>query len=174
MYKPTPYFLGVLAALFVFGLFACSARADDTLTWTHPSQYTDSSALNRADIQSTIIRIFDDATTTTVKGTAVAERALTNDPNLPPPTSIVIPRATVVSVATTQCYDAATLMKVSAGGEQSSFAPDGRVCKTIQPPPPKKPRRPGNVTVADLYDDLYPLARWYGETYAPVVMSYGH
>jgi hypothetical protein len=149
MYKPTPYFVaGIATAIFVFGaLFALKASADDTLRWVHPTEYTDASALNAADIQATVVRVFATATSTQVLQSILVERALDADPNLPPPLTVVVPRAAPTSGSTVQCYDAATLMKVSAGGQTSAFAPDGRVCKTVNAPAPKRPRRPTNVSV---------------------------
>lgn len=153
--KPTPYFLGALAAVFAFGLFFAScAHADDTLTWKHPTQYVDpdttdtvpSEALNAADIQATIIRVYATAASTAVLSTVRVERAATDDPNLPPPTTVTIPRESVVLVQTQQCYEASTLMKATAGGDES--APSSRVCKLVNPPPPKKPKRPTGVVVS--------------------------
>lgn len=57
MYRPTPHFLGALAAIFVFGLlFACTARAVPvTVTWTNPTTRTDASALPASDLRGTRI-----------------------------------------------------------------------------------------------------------------------
>lgn len=152
MYKPTPYFVaGIATAIFVFGaLFALKASADDTIRWQHPSEYVavapnPAQPLDAADIQHTIIRVFDSETDTTVNSTIVVERALDADPLLPPPVSVIVARAVPVSGSTTQCYDAATVMKVSAGGEQSTFT-SPKLCKTVTAPA-RKPKRPVNVTV---------------------------
>lgn len=171
MYRPTLPFLAFIAIVAAIG--ATAALADDTITFQHPTQYTDNSALNAADIQATIIRQFNSVSDTTVRATHRVERGAADSPDLPPPTRIVIPRPTVVTVATTQCYDAATLMKVSAGGGQSNFAPADPICKTINPPPAKKPRPPKQTAVAALIEDSYGYMRWYGETHSPVVILVG-
>lgn len=102
----------ILALAFI----ASPALADDALTWKHPTQYTDGSALNAADIDSTIVRWFDGADATTVAGSqAIAA----------PATSASIPRDATPG---TRCYQAATLMK---SGAQSNFAPSAKVCKTV-------------------------------------------
>lgn len=153
MYRPTLPFIVAMTALAMIA-FAGAASADDTLRWNHPGQYVDENTsdtvpaqpLSAADIQATVIRVFASATATEVLSVINVERALSDDPNAPPPTSVVIPRESVVTVATVQCYDASTLMKVSAGGRQSE--PSARVCKTVNPPPPRKPKRPTNVTVS--------------------------
>lgn len=153
MYRPTLPFIAALIALGTLA-FAGSALADDTLRWNHPTQYVDENTtdtipaapLNAADIQATVIRVFDSATDDTVNSVIRVERASADDPNLPPPNTVIVPRESVVTVATTQCYDAMTEMKVSAGGETSGAS--ARVCKTVNPPPPKKPKRPTNVTVS--------------------------
>lgn len=55
MYRPTPHFLGALAAIFVFGLlFACAAHAVPvTVSWTNPTTRTDASALPASDLRGT-------------------------------------------------------------------------------------------------------------------------
>ena len=151
MYKPTPYFLGAIAALIVFGcLFSTASHSDDLVRFNHPTQYvavapaTVGEPLAAGDIQHTVLRIFDSATDTTVNATILIERAATDDPLLPPPTQLTVARAAPVSGSTTQCYDLATVMKVSAGGEQSTFT--DKVCKTVTAPP-RKPKRPSNGSV---------------------------
>ncbi len=120
--------------LLVFFL-SWQVQADDTITWVHPTQYTDSSALSLADIEATVIRWYPSATSTVVESSARVAA---------PATSVVLPRST--TVAGTRCYQAATRMLPAAGGQQSAFAPSARVCKTIAAPVAKKPKPPTGLT----------------------------
>lgn len=122
-------------AAFIFGLLAGAllagiAHADDTVSWRHPTQYTDSTALDPADIDATILRWFDGADSTTVAGSQSVAA---------PATSAVIPRDATPG---TRCYQGATLMK---SGAQSNFAPSAKVCKTIAAV--KKSRPPNTLEV---------------------------
>lgn len=114
---------------------ATPALADDTVSWVHPTQYTDGSALPLSDIDSTIIRYGNGTSTnppTTV--TAVSVPA--------PAKSVVVPRDPLL--AGTVCYQAASVPKV---GTQSAFAPAAWVCKTQVAPAPKKSKPPTGLTV---------------------------
>lgn len=126
--------LRFIAALIVFA--APVAFADDVLTWKHPTQYTDGTALALADIDRTVIRWFNEADSTIVLGSVeVTAPALTT----------TIPRDT--TIVGTICYQAATIMKATAGGKQSGYAPTSGACKTITVPTGKKPKVPSNVQV---------------------------
>lgn len=135
-YRPTPPFIAALAALLALVSFA--AVADDRVSWRHPTQYTDDSALALADIEYTIVRY----------GEKVGTEPPTNIQSVTvpgPATSVVIPRD--VTLAGTVCYQAATKMKDSAGGGQSGYAPSAWVCKTQTAPVAKRPKVPTQVTV---------------------------
>lgn len=135
-YRPTPHFLAAMAVL--LSLVTFGALADDNLSWRHPTQYTDGTALNAADIDYTVIRYGNGTSTnppTTITSLTVPA----------PATSAVVPRD--VALAGTVCYQAATRMKDSAGGQQSAFAPSSWVCKTQTAPAPKKPKIPTNLVV---------------------------
>jgi len=141
MYKPTPHFIGFLLGAFLL-LVGLSAFADDTLTWQHPIEYTDSTPLNQADIAVTIVRYG--------AGTTANPPTVISAVNVPAPaTSVVVTRDPLV--AGTVCYQAATLMKPvppATIGQQSVYAPSAWVCKTQTAPTPKKPRPPRTLTVS--------------------------
>lgn len=138
-YRPTPPFIAALAVLLTLVTFAASA--DDNLSWQHPTEYTDSSPLNQADIASTIIRYGN--------GTSANPPTTVSAITVPAPaTTAVVPRDPLV--AGTVCYQAATLMKPvppETVGQQSIFAPSAWVCKTQTAPAPKRPRPPRTLTV---------------------------
>lgn len=131
MRRPTPYFLVTLAAL-CLALGSVAAFADDTLSWKLPTQYTDGSALNSADISGVSYRYFEGATqaealaSDTVAGSGVFSGSAVS--------GVVARDATAPG---TRCYQASVIM---LSGAQSSFAPAGKVCKTIAPPAAKKPK----------------------------------
>lgn len=127
-------FLSVLAGALAIAFAAFTARADDTLTWKHPTQYTDGSALAAGDIDSTVIRWAATPDATTLDGTLSVSA---------PATTVTVPRD---STPGTRCYQAATLMKADVGGKQSNFAPAAWVCKTIAATG-KKPKPPTALAV---------------------------
>lgn len=137
MTQPFKFFLAALAL--VLSLVTFAAYADDTVKWKHPVEYTDASALSLSDIDGTVIRWSATPNAAVLLGSTKVPA---------PATSAVIPRD--AALAGTVCYQAATLMKASAGGKQSGFTPSAWACKTIAPPPPpvaKTPRVPTPVTV---------------------------
>ena len=138
-YRPTPPFIAALAALLALATFA--ALADDTLTWVHPTQYTDNSPINAADIASTVVRYGN--------GTTANPPTQITALQVPAPArTVVVPRD--ATLAGTVCYQAATLMKPvppASGGAQSNFAPAAWVCKTQTAPAPLKPRPPTGLAV---------------------------
>lgn len=138
----TPYFRLFLAGLAaVLALVTFAAHADDTLSWQHPTEYTDSAPLALDAIESTVIRYG-------VGTTANPPTLLTSHIVLAPATSAVIPRD--VAVAGTVCYQAQTLLKAvppSTEKGASVWVPSGWLCKTQAPLPPKKPRGPKNLSV---------------------------
>ncbi len=143
MYRPTPPFLVAMAA--VLALVTFSALADDTLTWKHPTQYVADAAgvsapLPLSDIAMTVIRYGN--------GTTANPPTSVSSVTVPAPaTSVVVPRDPLL--AGTVCYQAATVTTPASpgAGAQSVFAPSAWLCKTIAPPPPKKPKAPTNLTV---------------------------
>lgn len=130
MRKPAPFIAAVLAGLALAGV-GCSASADDTVSWKNPTQYTDGTALNPADIDGTIIRWGDKPDPDTVDSVKAPGAV----------TTFVVARDDTPG---TRCYQVSTLMK--AGG-QSGYAPASWVCKTIAPPVAKKPKVPTQLTV---------------------------
>lgn len=120
---------------FIF-LVAPLSLADDVVTWKHPTQYTDGTALKLEDIDRTIIRWFNQADPSIIVASAEV---------IAPAVTTTIPRDT--TVVGTICYQGATLMKPTAGGRQSGFAPTDGACKTISIPTGKKPKMPSNVQV---------------------------
>lgn len=138
-YRPSPSFVAALAVLLT--LASCMAAADDNVSWQHPVEYTDSSVLNLADIESTVIRYG--------VGTSANPPTILQSVTVPAPaTTAIIPRD--VAVAGTVCYQAHTVMKPvppSVEKGASVWAPAAWLCKTQAPLPPKKPRGPRNVAV---------------------------
>lgn len=132
MYKPTPNFLAVLAAVAALVCFAGLARADDTVSWAFATQRVDSTPLPIEEIKSTVVRWYDQADPLVLLGSLEV---------ITPGTSIVVARST--TVYNTVCYQAATL---DTDGLQSTFT--AAVCKTQVKPVKAKPRQPKNVAVS--------------------------
>lgn len=130
MHKPTPPFLTFLAIC--LGLAALAAYADDTVSWVLPTKYTDGSSLDKADIDSVVIR-WGDGPNPDMVDSVKAPGAVT---------SFIVARDP--AVPGNRCYQVATLMK---DGAQSAFAPGAWVCKEIAPPAKKKPKVATQVTV---------------------------
>lgn len=129
-----------LASFVLLSVFAMASYGDDTVRWDHPVEYTDSTPLNAADIEATVVRFGT--------GTTASPPTVTTTVTVPAPaTSVVVARDPLV--AGTRCYQAATLMKPvppATTGQQSVFAPSAWVCKTIvAPPAPRRPRPPRNL-----------------------------
>lgn len=139
MYKPTPSFLITLVTLAIIAACTASvARADDKVSWKLPTQYTDGSALDSADIDGIVIRYFEGKDEATAKAGNVVGAVTSPGSAL----SIMVTRD--ATVANTRCYQAATLMK---SGVQGSFAPAAMACKTITvAPPPVDTRKPKVIT----------------------------
>jgi len=108
-----------LAALVAFPALA------DTVSWTHPTSYTDGSALVVADIASTTIEWSNTNPFGTVAGSQIvtgsANTATT--PNTP--------------AGTTRCYRAKTTVVAAKGGQTS--VPSNVSCKTVPFPAPNPP-----------------------------------
>lgn len=139
MTPPFKIFLAALAV--VLSLVTFAAYADDNVSWVPPTQYTDGSALNLADIASHTIRYGNGTTAnppTTITSLSVPA----------PASSAVVPRD--AALAGTVCYQVATLLKPvppASTGTQSAYAPAAWVCKTQSAPAPKKSKPPTGVTV---------------------------
>jgi hypothetical protein len=110
---------GVLAVLGFLGLHDAQSQSttQDVLTWTHPTQYVDGTALPANLIAKTVI----------VWG---------NTPGGPWPNTVDVPApATTLTVQRganpygTRCYKAATVLTT---GAQSSYSVEG--CKTVAQP----------------------------------------
>lgn len=125
-YRPTPSFLAAMACLLTLATFA--ALADDTLTWVHPTQYTNAAPLAPDEIESTEIRFYASATSTAILGSVSV---------LAPAATVVIPRNE--NTVLNQCYQAATRVLPAFGGAQSAFSPSARVCVANSPNKPKPP-----------------------------------
>ena len=122
---------------FVFGLLLLLSlpvyAATVTVTWTMPTQYTDSSAITPTDIASTTVEYG------TCNGTAFGT-SLGMATASAPATTLVINN---LSAGSTYCFRAYVTMTSTAGGQSSSFS--NVASKSI---PPKVPSAPIIVTIS--------------------------
>lgn len=161
MYRPTPNFIVAMlaAAVLYFGCTHFAGAADANLTWVNATQNTDGS-----DIPATGDNALKD---TRIKyGTCnAAKTAVATQEG-----SLVIVAApgqarTITGLADKEyCFQA---RHSNNGGQLSDFS--GAVSKDYTPPL-RKPRPPGSISVATLYEDMQDAARWQAYVSAPLVL----
>lgn len=112
----------LIAALALLGTLSAGAA---TLTWTNPTQYTDSSPLVASDIASTTMEWSNSNPFGTVAGSQVVTGAATTG-QAPDP-----------SAGQTRCYRVKTTVIAAKGGGTS--VPSNVSCKTAAFPNPNPP-----------------------------------
>ena len=126
---PFRLFLGVLLLLSFSGPLLA---ANVTVSWTHPTQFTDGSALALNQIASTRVEYGSCA------GTAFGTVA--GQVTVPAPATTT----TISGFAPgTHCFRAYTRTTVAAGNQESG--PSGMATKVIPFPPPNPPKPPPNI-----------------------------
>lgn len=102
--RATLYILAVLVVLFGVAFCSLAQAADAAVSWTHPTQYTDGSALPLASIKETVVQ-YGTCVAAVAPATAVTFGTLKLE------TLVAAPDATVRLtgiVAATYCFRAAT------------------------------------------------------------------
>lgn len=166
MYKPTPYFLGALAALLLFGLIGVASAADATVSGVNATLNTDGSAIPTDGSPNSLRDVRIQYGVCNAAGTGFASTSvIVTVPLLPAdagqPFSRVISGLTNVR----QCFRARHSNIGDTFSDYSAFV------NRDFTPPLRKPGAPTGLTVAGLQEDLFVSSRWAAEALKPITFG---
>jgi len=165
MYKPTPYFLGALAALLVFGLLfgGAASAADATVSGVSATLNTDGSAIPTDGSQNSLRDVRIQYGVCNAAGSGFASTsAVVTVPLLPADAGQPFSRVITGLTNVHQCFRA----RHSNVGDQ--FSDYSAFVVRDFTPPLRKPGAPTGITVAGLQEDIFVSARWAAEALQPI------
>lgn len=166
MYKPTPHFVGFILAIALIAFAGGAFAADVTVSGTNATQNTDGSAIPTDGSANSLrdVRIRYGTCNSGKTAVATVTKTVTVAATVPgaafstPVTGLLLQE---------YCFQA---RHSNVGDTYSDWT--AAVVRDLTPTQ-KKPRPPGNISVASLYEDMRLSAQWAADAFAPIVLNLG-